>query len=166
VHTLGGLLIGVGVVIAVVAVVWWFVASARRPRSDASSTADRTDTADVTVGVDTVVIIPRGAWKVLALTRSLTIPVAQITDCRVDADPRASHPVTLRVGGSSLPGTLRAGYMIGAGGRSWWLCRSGANAVVIELEGNALAYLVIEVGDPAELVARVRHAVAAASSTD
>lgn len=150
-HVFGGMLIGVGLALAVLALVWWFIQAMRR------SSADAPGLADIQISGGELVIVPRGAWAMMSLRRRLEVPIAQIAACAPDPDPRASHPITLRVGGTGLPG-VRAGFMAGGGGRSWWLYRFGPNAVVIELRDAELEYLVVEVDDPRATVAMINVA--------
>jgi len=156
VHTFGGVLIGLGIAVGFIAVVWLGLSATRR------SAPGTPGLADIAIAHGTLIVAPRGAWRMLALTRAIEVPLSQVVGCDADPDPRSSHPVAMRVGGTGFPGRVRAGYMVGADGRSWWLYRYGENAVVIELAGNRLAYLVVEVDDPTAVVDAIRHAAAAA----
>ncbi|MFC4241830.1 hypothetical protein ACFOYW_00475 [Gryllotalpicola reticulitermitis] len=153
-HTFGGALIGLGVALGVLGLIWWFVISARRARSEAPGIAD------VAIRDGVLVVTPRGAWKVLALAGHIEIPLRNIVGCHPDPDPCSSHPVSLRVGGTGVLGRIRAGYMRGSGERSWWLYRYGDHAVVIDVADNPLSYLVIEVDDPDATTEMVRRAAA------
>ncbi|MFC4244196.1 hypothetical protein ACFOYW_12505 [Gryllotalpicola reticulitermitis] len=158
-QALGGVLIGVGAAVGVLAIVWWGINSARRARSDAAG-SDAAGLADVIIEDGRLIVVPRGPWKVLSLTTRIVASLNQVVGCRADPDPRSSHPANLRVGGTGLPGRVRAGYMVGADGPSWWLYRYGGSAIVIELDGNRLAYLVIEVDDPGRTIEMIRRAAA------
>ncbi len=152
-QALGDALVVVGVAVGIAALAWWFVVSARRAGGSGPGVAD------VAVEGGKVVVRPRGVWKLLALSGGLEIPLRHVSGCVVDPDPALSLPVTLRVGGTGLPGRIRAGYMVGQGGRSWWAYRFDGAAVVIELDGNALSYLVVDVDDPDATVRLVRSAM-------
>lgn len=115
-----------------------------------SALPDRIKPAAATVSVtDTVLIIaPRGMWKFLSLRRRLEIPLADVASWNISTRPGREVPVRLRIGGTAT-GWLLAGTMLGHGRRSWWAHRYGRAALVITLEGNTYAYVVVDVDNPA-----------------
>lgn len=115
---------------------------------------------DLSVSPTGVVIVPRGVWKILSLRNRLVIPLQDISDCVRDPRAADNHPVALRLAGTSAPGmSLRAGYMSGPDGRSWWAYRNGSHAIVLTLQNERLSYVVAEVDDPTGAVQRIMRAL-------
>jgi hypothetical protein len=113
-------------------------------------------TVDLAINDASIVITPRGWWKVLSLRRRLELPWAAIVSARAVRDPTLEVPVRIRVGGTGTL-TVRAGYMRGSTGRSWWCYRYGQPAVVIDLALPKLNNLVIITDDIAATVAALHR---------
>ena len=99
-----------------------------------------------------------GLDRLWSFQRQLTIPMAHVRAATVDPYIARERSRGLRVGGVSLPGVIKAGTYIEQGERSFWLVRNPDNVVVIELQDELYARLVLEVADPRAVV----HAIARA----
>ncbi|RFA07528.1 hypothetical protein B7R21_15165 [Subtercola boreus] len=114
-------------------------------------TPRRRGTVDTVITDTVLAITPRGRWKFFSLRRRLEIPHAAVISARVVPDPTLVVPVRIRVGGTGTL-TLRAGYMRGRTGRSWWCYRYGQPAVVVTVDLPRLTDLVIITDDNAATV--------------
>src|SRR5947209_8778560 len=102
--------------------------------------------ARIDLEADYLVITPRGPWKVLGFRRRMRIPMRTVVKAF-----RSTRPGMGRATGRRWPGTAAmggiAGFMKGPSGRSWWLHRYGAPALVVELCGSGLSFVVVDVDD-------------------
>jgi hypothetical protein len=114
--------------------------------------------AQVTVdGTDLVVEI-EGLDRLWAFKNRLTIPLANVRGAT--ADPGiAADPKGWRGPGTSVPGVITAGTFHHDGERIFWDIHNPAKAVVIELNDERYARLIIEVENPADTVALVEKAI-------
>jgi hypothetical protein len=102
----------------------------------------------------------QGADKLWALRSRLEIPLAHIRGAR--ADPGIAHGWWhgIRAPGTSIPGVLTAGTFYQHGKRVFWDVHDPENVVVVELADERYDELVVEVADPAAVVALIAAAVA------
>lgn len=119
-------------------------------------TSLRGGTVDAVITDTVLTITPRGWWKFLSLRRRLEIPRAAVVSARVASDPTIVVPVRVRVGGTGTL-TIRAGYMRGSTGRSWWCYRYGQPAVVVALTLPKLTNLVITTDENAAIADALSH---------
>lgn len=61
----------------------------------------------------------------------------------------------------NLPGLIVAGSYVSPGYKAFWDVSRPARAIVIDLDGGAYQRLIVDAEDPAEVVRRVREAIAA-----
>ncbi|TVT39350.1 hypothetical protein FNT36_16985 [Hymenobacter setariae] len=104
---------------------------------------------------DTVVFTVEGWHKLWALRSELRIPRANILGAR--RDPEASKEWGIRALGTSVPGILKAGtfYFDSTGDNkpTFLDVQHRENTVVIDLQDEEYNRLIIEVADPAAVVA-------------
>jgi hypothetical protein len=91
------------------------------------------------------------------LRRRITIPVAAVDGVcvsRRDVIPTEG----LRLPGTSIPGTIRAGSFGTGDARDFWDIRRGQELLVLQLKPGAAQYrrIVLEVADPRAELARLR----------
>jgi len=113
-----------------------------------------------TVSIDRgdLVVDVEGMDKLWALKSRLTIPLANVRGAT--ADPGiVREGKGLRVGGAHVPGVIVAGTFRNDGERVFWDVRNAERAVVIELDDERYARLVIEVADPSATVDLIEGAV-------
>ncbi|AMM19363.1 hypothetical protein AX769_03465 [Frondihabitans sp. PAMC 28766] len=113
--------------------------------------------ARIDLEADYLVITPRGRWKVLGFRRRMRIPLWTVAKAF-----RSTRPEMGRAAGRRWPGTAAmggiAGLMKGPSGRSWWLYRYGAPALVVEMNGGELSFVVVDVDDPEAAAATIEAA--------
>ena len=101
---------------------------------------------------DTVVFNVQGLHKLWALKSQLTIPRAHILSARQDAAVVGRWWKGWRVG-THVPGLLTAGTFFFADQRIFWDVHRETHAVVVDLQDEEYQQLIIEVADPAAVVA-------------
>ena len=98
--------------------------------------------------------------KLWAFMDHLEVPLAQVREVR--ADPAAARGFWhgWRAPGTQIPGVITAGTYHRGGHATFFDVHNPERAIVIELEGGEYRRLVIEVENPADLVARLQSAIA------
>ena len=108
-------------------------------------------------GAELVVEI-EGINRVWALKSRITIPLGHVRGATLDPgivrDFRG-----IRTAGTYVPGVIVAGTFRVAGERTFWDVRDAQKAVVIELDDDAYARLVVEVADPGATVDLIENAM-------
>ena len=101
--------------------------------------------------------------KLWAFKGTLEVPLEHVVGVEVDPE-RARIPwsgLPIREPGSRLPGMLWSGDVREQGRWAFWDVRDPERAVIIDLEDERYARLVIEVDDPAATAVAIRRALAA-----
>lgn len=151
-ESVGWVFVGGGCVLIVAALTGWARRELRRRRRE-----NPVGLVDVGFAGESIVITPRGAWKVFGVRSRVTIPVTHVRGCVAEPFARDNHQLDLRLGGTGVPGLVLAGTMRGPEGLSYWAYGAGANAIVFDLREDRFAYLVVEVDDPDSTVAAVNE---------
>lgn len=108
----------------------------------------------VTKEADTFVFDVQGLHKLWAFKSQLQIPGAHIRSARQPAEEELSGWWQgWRMPGTSIPGLLTAGTFYKDDKRIFWDVHDKQRAVVIELVHDEYDQLIIEVADPAAVVA-------------
>jgi hypothetical protein len=108
-------------------------------------------------GGDLIVEI-EGLNKVWALKSRLTIPLSHVRGATVDPGMvRESKGV--RTSGTYVPGVIVAGTFRAHGERVFWDVRDAEKAVVIQLDDEEYARLIVEVDDPHAAVDLIEQAL-------
>lgn len=121
--------------------------------------------AEVTIdGADLVVTI-HGFRKVLALKSELRVPLVHVVGVALDPTvedelPKAQEKRT----GADVPHLYYGGTFVQDGDRVFWDVRHPESAIVIRLSDEELARLIVDVDDPAAVVAQVEAALSAGST--
>jgi len=101
----------------------------------------------------------QGADRLWALRSRLEIPLAHIRGARVDPEIAHGWWHGFRMPGTNIPGVLTAGTFYQDGRRVFWDVHHPDNVVVVELADERYDELVVEVADPAAVVALIAVAV-------
>ena len=114
----------------------------------------------------TAVFEVHGLDQLWALRSRLEIPLAHITGVR--ADPSIAHGWWhgVRLGGTQLPGVLTAGTFYQHGGLVFWDVHDPAQTIVLDLLHEHYRALVIEVAEPARVVAEMQARLTGAGERD
>ncbi len=118
----------------------------------------------VEVRADRLVAHVQGLDQVLALKSELTIPLSHVKGANVsppEVRGRWRNPLRIRVPGSDVPYVVMAGSFIFLDGEhAFWDVHDPDRTVVIELDHERFAKLVLEVEDPQTTAAAINAAVA------
>lgn len=102
----------------------------------------------------------KGIDKLWALKSSLAIPLEHVRGARRDPEVARVWNKGLRAPGTHIPGVIVAGTFYQHGKRIFWDVHRAANTIVIELADERYDQLIVEVADPAAVVARIGEALA------
>jgi hypothetical protein len=115
----------------------------------------------VSVEGDVLVVTVEGADKFWALRSRLEIPLTHVRSARVDpafvSDERYAG---LKIGGARVPGVITAGSFYQEGDTVFWDVHHPEKAIVIELDHEHYARLVVEVEDPESTVSLITREAA------
>ena len=121
--------------------------------------------ADVRLEGDVVVVEVRGRLrKLLAFRRGVVVPLAHVVRVAPDPTARARIPVSLRHPRRHHHGVYRLGTYHGRLGWSFWAIGVGEQGLCLELTGERLRFVVVEVADAAATSAAIAGALAARRS--
>src|SRR5215211_337103 len=112
---------------------------------------------------DALIVHVKGIDRLWSLKSRLEIPLAHVLDAEADTQVARDWQKGLRVPGTQLPGVITAGTFFQDGDRVFWDVRDPEKTVVIRLEDERYARLVIEVEDPPSTVAAIEEAVGKSS---
>ena len=121
---------------------------------------------NVVVQGDRVRFEVEGWDQLWALKSQLEIPLAHIRGVRADPEPARGWWHGVRLPGTQIPGLLTAGSFYQSGGFVFYDVHDPERTVVIELDHEHYQRLVIEVANPADVVATLRTAIATASPSE
>ena len=117
---------------------------------------------DVSIREDRVHFEVEGWDKLWALKSQLEIPIAHIRAARADPEPARGWWHGFRLPGTQIPGILTAGTFYQSDGFVFYDVHDPESTVVIDLDHEHYKRLVIEVANPADVVARLNSAIATA----
>jgi hypothetical protein len=117
---------------------------------------------NVVVEGDRVRFEVEGWDQLWALKSQLEIPLAHIRGVRADPEPARGWWHGVRLPGTQIPGLLTAGSFYQSGGFVFYDVHDPEQTVVVELDHEHYQRLVIEVANPADVVATLRSAIATA----
>jgi hypothetical protein len=113
---------------------------------------------DVAIVDGKLIVEPRGLNKVWSFRRRLEIPLGHVRAATADPQIGRERSLALRMGGTYVPGVIKAGTFVQGGERSFWNMRNPDKVVVIELRDEPYAWLAIEVADPRAVVQAIYKA--------
>lgn len=97
--------------------------------------------------------------KLWALRSQLEIPLAHIREVRADPEPARGWWHGIRLAGTQLPGVITAGSFYWSDGAVFYDVHDPENTIVLELDHEHYARLVMEVENPDGVVAVLREAI-------
>ncbi len=110
--------------------------------------------------------------KLLALKRSLQIPLDTIDSIEIDSETARAGPQGTRNPGTSIPHVISAGSFNSGVKRTFWDVHNPDKAVTIKLRGGTFIGMedlydevVVEVTNPEQTVSEVKRALADAGSS-
>jgi len=119
--------------------------------------------AHVRVDGDNLLVEIEGLDKLWAFKSRLEIPLTNVRGAT--ADPGiVTEPKGIRAPGAHVPGVITAGTFHIDGERVFWDVHDASKAVVIELDDERYARLIIEVADPRATVTFIERAITAPTS--
>jgi|SRR5579862_1006677 len=101
---------------------------------------------------DTVIFEVEANHKLWAIKSRIEIPAAHITKVYADPEPAMGWFDGLKVIGTDLPHVFRAGTFWLHGSWVFFDVRHPENTIVVELENEHYAKLIVEVADPDDAV--------------
>jgi len=113
---------------------------------------------------DTHLTVHLDKWEqFFSFTHQVEVPLAQVKLAR-DGNGRGAFRLGWRLPGTHIPFVLAAGTFISNGARQFVYTRRGLQTIVIELQGNQWARLILGVQDAARETARINAVVRPVSS--
>jgi len=114
---------------------------------------------DVTIEGDSVVFEVEGLDKLWAFRSRLQIPLAHVSSADYDPDAVGRWWHGFKLVGTDLIGIFAAGTFFYHGELVFWDVRDPKNTIIVSLDHERYKRLIVEVADPVETVARLRHAL-------
>lgn len=113
--------------------------------------------ARITIDGTQLVVTVTGADRILAVKSSIRVPLQHVRGATADRGI-VKDPKGRRGPGAHIPGVVVAGTFHQDGERVFWDVHNGDQVVVIELEDEQYARLVVEVDDADAIVRLVERA--------
>ncbi len=113
---------------------------------------------EITVKGDKAVFEVEGWDKLWSLRSRLEIPLAHIKGVHADPKPAMGWFDGLKLAGTAIPNIFRAGTFYQQGDLVFWDVHNPDKTIVIELEHERFAKLIIEVADPKAAVSLLVNA--------
>ena len=113
---------------------------------------------EVELTQDALIVHVRGMDRLWTLRSRLEIPLSHVLDAVVDPQVAREWRKGLRAPGTHVPGVIAAGTFFQDGDRVFWDVHDPKKTIVIRLEDERYARLVIEVEDPPATVAAIEEA--------
>jgi hypothetical protein len=108
---------------------------------------------------DALVVHVQGMDRLWALKSRLEIPLAHVVGAEVNPGVAQGWSRSIRAPGTHVPGVIAAGTFYQEGERVFWDVHDPESTVVIHLENDVYARLVIEVDDPPSTAAAIQRAL-------
>lgn len=120
---------------------------------------------EITITHDKLTLEVQGMHKLWALKSSLEIPLEHVKEVHADPHPAMGWFQGLKLAGTDIPNVFRAGMFWQEGNRVFWDVRHPENTIVLELEDESYAKLIVEVDDPDATVREIQQALSAYRSS-
>lgn len=114
--------------------------------------------ADIQVRNGQFEVRPRGAFRLWACRRRVSVPLSCIRAVTVTS--REQIPIGRRLIGTSVQGVLTAGVFGVGSERSFWLVRKGAVVLLVDLHDASYRRIVVELAEAKAVADRLRLCVA------
>jgi hypothetical protein len=118
--------------------------------------AGRGAVVDATVADGRLTVRPRGARWLLALRRSVTVPVRAVTAVEV-VDPKTVR-LGIRMPGTSVPGLLNAGSYGTGDARTFAFVARARRVLLVHVEDGPYRRLLVQVPEPNAVAATIEAA--------
>lgn len=115
----------------------------------------------VTVDSREVVCEVQGSHRFWALRSRIAIPIEHLKSVRARPDTAKNWWHGWKISGADLPGVFAAGLFRTGGKWVFWDVRHPENTIEIELRGDELDQLILEVENPEETAAKIQAAIEA-----
>jgi hypothetical protein len=103
---------------------------------------------EITPFHDRLALEVKGWHKLWALKSRLEIPLEHIKGVHADPHPAMGWFQGMKLAGTDIPHIFRAGLFYQEGNKVFWDVRHPAQTIVIDLEDESVAKLIVEVEDP------------------
>lgn len=110
--------------------------------------------------LDTLVLEVKGTHKLWALKSRLEIPLDHVKAVHADPNPAMGWFQGLKIAGTDLPNLFRAGMFLQDGNKVFWDVRHPEKTIVIEIEDEKFAKLIVEVEDPEAAIQEIQATLA------
>ena len=114
---------------------------------------------EVELTLDALVVHVQGMDQLWALKSRLEIPLSHVVGPEVNPGVAQGWSKGVRAPGTHVPGVIAAGTFYQEGERVFWDVHDPEKTVVIHLEDERYARLVIEVEDPPATAAAIQRAL-------
>jgi hypothetical protein len=114
---------------------------------------------EITIDEDKAVFEVEGWHKLWSLKSRLEIPLAHVRGVRADPAPAMGWFDGLKVAGTDIPNVFRAGIFYQEGNLVFWDVHDPEKTIVIDLEDEHFAKLIVEVADPRAAVRLLEDAI-------
>ena len=114
---------------------------------------------NIKINGDTAVFEVEGWDKLWALRSSLEIPVSHIRGVYHDPNCAMGWLEGFKLIGTKIPNIFRAGTFYQEGDLVFWDVHHAQNTIVILLDHEYFAKLVVEVANPIEAIAMIKSAI-------
>ena len=108
---------------------------------------------------DNAIFEVEGWDKLWSFKGHLQIPLAHINDVYSNPATAVGWLDSLKVAGTSIPYVFRAGTFYQDGNLVFWDVHNAENTIIVELEHEHFAKLIIEVAEPNAAVAHIKNAI-------
>ena len=114
---------------------------------------------DITLSGDNAIFEVEGFDKLWSLKSRLQIPLAHIKGAHADPEPAMGWLQGYKVWGTDIPNVFKAGTFFQSAGLVFWDVHDPLNTIVIDLENEHFAKLIIEVAAPDAAVSLLQQAI-------
>lgn len=119
---------------------------------------------EIKVGRDKAIFEVEGWDQLWSLRSRLEIPLAHIKAVYADSKPAMGWFDGFKLVGTAIPHIFRAGTFYQEGDLVFWDVRNPEKTIVIELEHEHFAKLIIEVAEPSAAVSLLEDAISQGSA--
>ncbi len=109
---------------------------------------------------DTLILGVQGLHKLWAMKSRLDIPLEHLKAVYADPQPAMGWFQGMKLIGTDIPHIFRAGTFWQEGNKVFWDVRHPEKTIVLELEDEGFAKLIVEVEDPEASVQEIRQMIA------
>jgi hypothetical protein len=114
---------------------------------------------EITTAQEKLMLEVQGLHKLWALKSRMEIPLEHIKGVHADPHPAMGWFQGLKLVGTDIPHVFRAGMFWQEGNKVFWDVRHPEKTIVLELEDESYAKLIVEVEDPDATVREIQQAL-------